>query len=415
MLVVGLSITPASIASAAVGTCTVNTGAAGPVTFVNNVNEPVRVNWIGYDCVEKTYTTLQPGTSLVQPTYTGHLWIVRRATNNSALTDARPALPNGIITAAGDGICSNGDVQVQWSLRNSTATALEIYYLDPQCKEVSYGAIAAGGTRPFTSYVGHRWRLKVAGTDRVVGETTVLRAETAVFSTPAPPATPRSTTDRADITSGGQVKVVYAVPSGGSDRRWDVNGRISQSVTAGNRWLSDQSGGRTFRIDTANGAPDIAFVQLPRTAAQYGSFGVRARDEIERDLKAKGFNRANKKYLVFYEGTSTACGTSYWPPALAGTASVIFLGTCPAEGLTGDALRFGFVEAVWVHELLHGFGAAPRCAPHHTREGHVSEDPSDLMYAGDLPWKPALLDVGRDDYWTSTPACPGVLGSPFFV
>jgi hypothetical protein len=28
---------------------------------------------------------------------------------------------------------------------------------------------------------------------------------------------------------------------------------------------------------------------------------------------------------------------------------------------------------------------------------------------------PALLDVGRDDYWTLTPACPGVLGLPFFA
>jgi hypothetical protein len=157
-------------------------------------------------------------------------------------------------------------------------------------------------------------------------------------------------------------------------------------------------------------------VQLPKTAAQYTASGQSPRDAIERDLRAMGFTKPNKKYLTFYEGPGPACGDSYWPPTLSGTTSVVYLGKCPSEGLTGDPLRFGFTEAGWVHELFHGLGAAPLCAPHQISGGHVSEDPSDLMYAGSQPWKPVLLDVGRDDYWTtSTPSCPGASGSPFFV
>jgi hypothetical protein len=52
-----------------------------------------------------------------------------------------------------------------------------------------------------------------------------------------------------------------------------------------------------------------------------------------------------------------------------------------------------------LREVLHTMGFVPTCAPHHTRSGHVSDDPRDLMYAGDEPWRPAVLDVGQDDYY----------------
>ena len=48
---------------------------------------------------------------------------------------------------------------------------------------------------------------------------------------------------------------------------------------------------------------------------------------------------------------------------------------------------------------MHTIGFVPTCAPNHTRAGHVSDSPTDLMYAGDEPWRPAVLDVGRDDYY----------------
>jgi hypothetical protein len=251
----GLLTAPAPPAAAAgVGDCTVNSGAAGPVTFVNNTSMPVNVNWIGYDCGEKTYATLQPGTSLVQPTYTGHLWIMRQVSDNKPLTDKRPVVANGLVAPVGNGVCSPATgPAVKWGLKNASATALDLYWLNDKCQEVSYGRIAAGATRPQDSFVGHRWRLKVAGTEKVVGEVTVLRAETFSFGTEPATILSRSVTDRADSTNASQVKVVYGVPRGSVDRRWDVNGHIGLTLTAGNRWLSDQSGGRRFRIDTSSG------------------------------------------------------------------------------------------------------------------------------------------------------------------
>jgi hypothetical protein len=58
----------------------------------------------------------------------------------------------------------------------------------------------------------------------------------------------------------------------------------------------------------------------------------------------------------------------------------------------------GYIELATLHELMHAQGAVPRCAPHWT-VGHVGDDPTDLMYAGSAPWRPATVDVGNDDYW----------------
>jgi hypothetical protein len=52
-----------------------------------------------------------------------------------------------------------------------------------------------------------------------------------------------------------------------------------------------------------------------------------------------------------------------------------------------------------LHEILHAIGFVPSCAPNHTRDGHVSDSPRDLMYAGAEPWRPAVLDAGSDDYF----------------
>lgn len=54
-----------------------------------------------------------------------------------------------------------------------------------------------------------------------------------------------------------------------------------------------------------------------------------------------------------------------------------------------------------MHEVLHALGFVPACAPHTTANGHVSDPPNDLMYAGNQPWDIAhmVLDAGQDDYF----------------
>ena len=69
------------------------------------------------------------------------------------------------------------------------------------------------------------------------------------------------------------------------------------------------------------------------------------------------------------------------------------------------------LEYAALHESLHALGFVPTCAAHEYRAGHVSDDPDDLMWAGDTNWMPdgfatAALDENDDDYFeTSDPAC----------
>jgi len=64
-----------------------------------------------------------------------------------------------------------------------------------------------------------------------------------------------------------------------------------------------------------------------------------------------------------------------------------------------DPTNPGYIDFGMLHEIFHTLGAVPTCAPHQTQGGHVSDSPADLMYAGDQPWMPSILDIGRDDYY----------------
>lgn len=223
----------------------------------------------------------------------------------------------------------------------------------------------------------------------------------------APASDARATADRPDDDAGRQVHVYYVVPADGVDRQLDLDGTLARTVAAWNGWLAAQSGGPRLRLDTAGGALDITFVRLASTDAAIAGDGVYVRDRLERELRATGVLTAGKLAAVYYDGTSTvACGGGPWPPGLVGQVAALYLRGAPPGAPACDTNRFspdgvavGYLELALLHELFHALGAAPACAPHQTRSGHTSDGPTDLMYAGDEPWQPSALDLGRDDYW----------------
>jgi hypothetical protein len=56
---------------------------------------------------------------------------------------------------------------------------------------------------------------------------------------------------------------------------------------------------------------------------------------------------------------------------------------CDRNRLAGAGDPPGYLDISMLHELLHTLGLTASCAPHHTRAGHVSDSPNDLMWAGD--------------------------------
>jgi hypothetical protein len=234
----------------------------------------------------------------------------------------------------------------------------------------------------------------------------------------------RTASDLPDDFSGAQVHVMYVLPSDGADEGLDTNGTLARSVATFQRWLAGQAGGQQLRLDYFGGALDVTFFRLSQTDAQVASSGAFVRDRIEAELISAGFNRSNKIYAVYYGGGSTsASGGGAWPPELPGKVAALYLkGTppgapaCSTNPFASSEDRPGYLEFAMLHEILHTLGVVASCAPHHTLRGHVSDSPNDLMYAGQLPWQPSVLDIGHDDYFKhNTPGCLDLAGSPYMT
>jgi hypothetical protein len=219
----------------------------------------------------------------------------------------------------------------------------------------------------------------------------------------------RSTGDRPDDAPGYQARANYVLPSDGVDEELDLDGRIATSVRSFSTWLAGQTRGRSVRLDTCDGALDVRFVRLTQTDAELRARGVFIRDAIEAELDDAGLTHPQKIEMVYYGGGAAGtCGGGAWPPALFGRVAAMYLkGTfddpgippCASNPVGASPDAPGYIDFAMLHEVLHTIGMVPECAPHQTLGGHASDDPTDLMYAGDQPWQPSVLDVGRDDYF----------------
>ncbi len=240
----------------------------------------------------------------------------------------------------------------------------------------------------------------------------------------APGPSGRNVVDQPDERTGPQVHLVYAIPADGVDRELDLDGTIAGSVAAAQDWLGSQTGGRSFRIDTAGGEPDITFFQLSRTDEEIADEGPFVRDAIESELDAAGFNAPDKIYAVHYDGSSTfSCGGGAWPPTLPGNVSALYLRGLPDSPFPCENNPFaasgdvsGYWEFSWVHEIVHTLGFVAECAPNHHLAGHVTASTNDLMYAGSDPWNlnGVVLDEAHDDYYAhDDPSCLDLADSAF--
>lgn len=244
-------------------------------------------------------------------------------------------------------------------------------------------------------------------------------------NTPIPSTPQRTTTDRTDEASGNQVQVLYILPKDGTDRNLDMNGTLATTVGAFEKWLEKESNGYKIRFDTYQGKLDIPFIRLSRTDNDIASHAQYVRDELEKEIKNLGFNKENKKYLVYYDGTSTfSCGGGAHPPQLPGSVSALYLqaivypsAPCKNNVFTTSVDSLGYWEYAMIHEFFHTLGAVDYNAPHHTQSGHVSDGANDLMYAGSAQWSfPAKLDIGRDDYFGhNNPNLVDIAKSPYII
>lgn len=248
----------------------------------------------------------------------------------------------------------------------------------------------------------------------------------------------RTTEDRPDDHGFDQIRVLYVVPSDGSDAALDTNGKICNSVRAFATWFYAQAGSY-LRFDTHEGLLDIGFVRLGKTDVEMRGSDPNNEsidtgtafviNRIERELAAAGLIASNKLYAVYYDGTSTwACGAGAYPPLIPGRLGAMYLDALPIGQTVAcgesypwglPSLAPGYVDYAMLHELVHAMGIVSQFSPHHHSTGHVFDTTAampqrDLMYSPrmgqpDPAWGTThpdglLLDLGNDDYFQADAA-----------
>jgi hypothetical protein len=257
--------------------------------------------------------------------------------------------------------------------------------------------------------------------------------------------------DNLDSTGGSKFHVLYVQGSDSSTNPADqatAIGQIRNEVATLDGWFAQPAqAGRHLNLDQAAGQIEITTVRYDQfTKARLVNWDSEAGFPILRQLSDDGFgNGQNRRWLVYFDGDRAAllpgevgdpgrshvCGIRYFQ------FTTVFMGNA-CHDVDGSVSLANFASQsnaglVALHEMLHGLGAVPSCAPHYTSfgGGHVGgtngsfDDSSfgvnnnperfDLMfpYAGYLPKQ---LDIGRDDYFGhSNPACLDIADSPFIA
>ena len=211
-----------------------------------------------------------------------------------------------------------------------------------------------------------------------------------------------------EVSSGNQIRVVYAVPTDRPDRFPSLASPIATDVSAIDQWWQRKDPSRTPRFDlypfpgcgSRFGMLDIGVVRLPAASASYqGEDGfTRLTDDVA------ALTPGDVKTLAFYDGPhgGNICGEAWTAPFLGGTrgVAIAYLETPPGCGQ--DLGTGGGLASTAAHELTHALGAVPPAAPNGC-DGHACDSSADLMWATAVPGRDALsgkiLDVNRDDYY----------------
>ena len=194
-----------------------------------------------------------------------------------------------------------------------------------------------------------------------------------------------------DGSSGSRVELIYARASDRADRyaqvvsliqsaAGDMADRVKQSA-------AESGGYRTVRFVTESCNVVVRNVVLSTT-------GDDTLGRTASELAAKGFNRADRKYVTFVDA-NVYCGIAYMPGNVARVDQACWGG--------GTAL----------HELMHNLSAVDDSAPNSSLGGHCTDE-SDRMCYSDEPHHPqmrqvcptaheALLDCNGDDYFNTAP------------
>jgi uncharacterized delta-60 repeat protein len=208
-----------------------------------------------------------------------------------------------------------------------------------------------------------------------------------------------------------ELHVAYAVPS---DMAHDPSlpAAIRHEVGLVQDWLAGQTGGRRLRSRMAGGQLLVSMPTLGMTKSEVESAPYLDTSAVEDELRRLGYGQGVEHLAVFIPVNWGACGQS------SGRMAFMFMNACNIYPSAGTRSWPYGSTYLFAHEVIHGLGAVPGCAPHAEPGGHVVDDNRDLLYQGpsQRDWDNLKLDPGRDDYYGhGRPDCLDIATHPIWV
>ncbi|HTE71037.1 MAG TPA: hypothetical protein VK942_20150 [Actinomycetes bacterium] len=218
-------------------------------------------------------------------------------------------------------------------------------------------------------------------------------------------------------TSGNRIQAIYARALGVPDRYATLLPSLRQWAAEADQavWVSagETGGGRRLRFVTdSSPSCELDVAQVLLTTVGDDSFG-----QMRTELQLQGFNRSDRKYLVWVDAAVGICGLGE-----------VYGDTRPGqENYNNGGPMYARVDApCWhyaeLHEIFHNLGAVQPDAPHPSAAWHCTDEADVMCYDDDgggpvvmttvcAPEHEALLDCGADDYFSTDPPPGNYLAS----
>jgi hypothetical protein len=237
-----------------------------------------------------------------------------------------------------------------------------------------------------------------------------------------------------DGESGNRVQAVYAYPAGGTDNYREIAPYIRRWAGVVDTVFNDsaaQTGGvRHVRYVTGPDCTlDVAKVALSES-------GVGSLVGTAADLAAQGFDRPDRRYLVWVDGYRFCGLATLQADDRRAADNANNGGTGPGFVARIDRGCWGGIEpSIEAHELVHLLGGIQQSAPNADDDFHCTDEAEVMCYDDDgvldghvwahgelVPLRPVcppdherLLDCGNDDYFSTAPAAGSYLESHWNV
>ena len=178
----------------------------------------------------------------------------------------------------------------------------------------------------------------------------------------------RSQIDRPDDQTGFQIHLVYVVPKGSNDLKFDTNGQIDSWVKEGNDWLYSKVG-RRIKFDFFQEVTDVSFLQSKFSVSELCN-SCETNKKLKEEYVSQNLTFDDSKTLFFVVGDNLDKNSCGWGGignlAIAHDLANLKGGCNSAESKAKRGISWPAYTIT--HELFHTFGIK-----------HVCQDKSDLM------------------------------------